>query len=113
MNLITEVRAQEPYADQPPAEPGFSISSFVPLILIFAIFYFLIIRPQNKKMKDHQLLLKSVKKGDNIVTNSGIYGKVIAIDEKNNTAEIEISEDVTIKIIKSYITDITDKKKKK
>lgn len=112
MNFITEVRAQEnDYEAQPPVEE-FSLASFMPLIIIFAIFYFLIIRPQNKKMKDHQKLVSSIKKGDEVVTNSGIYGKIIQINEKDNNINLEISEGVQIKILKSYITDIANKEKK-
>ena len=112
MNFITEVRAQEnDYEAQPQAEE-FSLASFMPLIIIFAIFYFLIIRPQNKKMKEHQKLVGSVKKGDEVITNSGIFGKITQINEKDNSVNLEISEDVEIKILKNYITDVVNKEKK-
>ena len=113
MNFITEARAQEAdYSAQPPTEE-FSMASLMPLFLIFAIFYFLIIRPQNKKMKEHQKLINSVKKGDKIITNSGIFGKVTDIDEKENIVNLEIAADTEIKILKSYITDLVNKKEKK
>ena len=110
MNLISEVKAQE--AASPVAKSEFSFASFVPLILIFVIFYFLIIRPQSKKMKEHQRLVNSIKKGDKVVTNSGIIGVVNSIDEKENIVKLEIAQDTQIEIIRGHITEIFSDKKK-
>ncbi len=110
MNLISEVKAQESGA--PAANSEFSFASFVPLILIFAIFYFLIIRPQSKKMKEHQKLVSSVKKGDKVTTSSGIIGVVSSVNEDEKTVNLEVSSNTQIEIVKGHITEIVSDKKK-
>ncbi len=112
MQLISEVRAQEVQGEQAP-QNEFSLTSFMPLIFIFVVFYFLIIRPQSKKMKEHKELVESIKVGDKVTTNSGIMGKVVGIDKENDIVELEISENVTIKIIRGYIADKKEKKELK
>ena len=103
--LFTQANAQEVAA--PAAAPNeFSLTSFVPLILIFVVFYFLIIRPQSKKMKEHQATLSALKIGDKVITNGGIIGVVKDIDDKENILEIEISEKVSVKILRSYVADL-------
>jgi preprotein translocase subunit YajC len=74
---------------------------FLPLILIFAVFYFLLIRPQQKKAKEHQNFLQALKKGDNVVTNGGIHGKITGITDKVVT--VEIADNVRIKVSRSHI----------
>jgi len=74
---------------------------FLPLILIFAVFYFLLIRPQQKKAKEHQSFLQALKKGDNVVTNGGIHGKITGITDKVVT--VEIADNVRIKVSRSHI----------
>ncbi len=92
----------------------FSFSSFVPLVLIFVIFYFLIIRPQTKKMKDHQAMVNNLKSGNKVVTSGGIVGVVKDVFEKENQVEIEIAENVRVKVLRQYVTEIvTDEKSKK
>lgn len=113
MNIISQVQAQELDAGAPAPAGEFSLSSFAPLILIFAIFYILIIRPQNKKMKTHQALINAVKKGDKVITNSGILGTIQDIDSKEGIISLEIAEDVVIKILKNNITEVTSGKKAK
>ena len=76
------------------------IGQFIPLILIFVIFYFFLIRPQQKKAKDHKVMVANLKRGDKVVTSGGIVGTVERIME-NDKAEIEISEDVKVEIVKS------------
>jgi len=93
------------------AAPDFSFTSFVPLILIFAVFYFLIVRPQTKKMKDHQAMVNNLKVGNKVVTNGGIIGVVKDVNEKENQVEIEIADGVNIKILKNFVTDLVDEKK--
>jgi preprotein translocase subunit YajC len=80
------------------------ISSFMPLIVIFAIFYFLLIKPQQKKAKDHKDMLAAVKKGDKVVTNGGIYGLVEQVNDK--TVVLKIAENVKVKFEKGYIAAI-------
>lgn len=78
---------------------------FIPLIAMFAIFYFLLIRPQQKKAKEHRALLDSLKKGDQVVTAGGIHGKISAVEE--NVVSVEIAPGVVVKVTKSHITSVT------
>lgn len=71
-------------------------TAFVPLILMFVIFYFLLIRPQQKKAKEHRNMVDSLKKGDRIITSGGIHGTIVSLDE--TTINLEISDGVKIKI---------------
>jgi preprotein translocase subunit YajC len=80
--------------------------NFLPLILIFLVFYFLLIRPQQKKFKEHQNVLNTLKSGDKVHTNSGIIGVIKSIDSKTNIIDLEISENVVIKILKQSVTDL-------
>ena len=83
-------------------------ASFIPLILIFVIFYFLLIRPQQKKAKQHQLLINAIKKGDQIVTSGGMIGKVMKAETDHLT--VEISPKVNVKIFRSTVSDVLNKK---
>ena len=76
------------------------IAQFIPLILIFVIFYFFLIRPQQKKVKEHKLMVESLKRGDKVITSGGIIGTVERVME-NDKAEIQISDDVKVEIVKS------------
>ena len=79
------------------------------LVLMFVIFYFLLIRPQQKKAKAQREMIASLKKGDQVMTNGGIYGLIEDIDEKTATLKVGIKDDVKIKINRSYIAGIRDK----
>ena len=83
-------------------------ASFVPLILIFIIFYFLLIRPQQKKAKEHKILLDSIKRGDQILTSGGMIAKVIKADTEELT--VGISDKVNVKIFRSTVSDVIKKK---
>ena len=76
------------------------IGQFIPLILIFVIFYFFLIRPQQKKVKEHKIMVQNLKRGDKVVTSGGIVGTVERVME-NDKVEIEISENVKVEIVKS------------
>ena len=76
------------------------IGQFIPLILIFVIFYFFLIRPQQKKAKEHKVMVANLKRGDKVVTSGGIVGTVERVME-NDKAEIQISENVKVEIVKS------------
>ena len=76
------------------------IGQFIPLILIFVIFYFFLIRPQQKKVKDHKIMVENLKRGDKVVTTGGIIGTVDRIID-NDKVEVSISEDVKVEIIKA------------
>lgn len=89
-------------ADAAPAAPaGGQLMSFVPLVLIFIVFYFLIIRPQQKKAKDHQNFLGGLKKDDEVVTNGGLYGKVTGLTE--GAVTLEIADGVRVKVSRGHI----------
>ena len=79
--------------------------SFLPLILIFVIFYFLLIRPQQKKMKVHKEMLSKIKRGDDILTAGGVYCKVSRVIDENKV-EVEISSNVKITISKPTISSV-------
>lgn len=78
---------------------GFSV--FIPLILMFAVFYFLLIRPQQKKQRSHQDMLKSLKVGDRVVTTGGLYGTIVAGGDQ--IVKLEIADKVRVDVGRSYI----------
>jgi len=76
------------------------IGQFIPLILIFVIFYFFLIRPQQKKVKEHKAMVESLKRGDKVITTGGIVGTVERIID-NEKVEVNISENVNVEIVRS------------
>ncbi|MBU6140232.1 MAG: preprotein translocase subunit YajC [Proteobacteria bacterium] len=108
--IISSAFAQEAAAAAP---QEFSFTNFVPLIPIFAIFYFLIFRPQSKKMKEAQEMVNNLKVGNKVVTNGGIVGVVKDVLVKENQVEVEIAEGVRVKILKNYISDLVRDENKK
>jgi preprotein translocase subunit YajC len=76
------------------------IGQFIPLILIFVIFYFFLIRPQQKKVKEHKLMVEGLKRGDKIITTGGIVGTIERIID-NEKVEVNISENVNVEIVRS------------
>ncbi len=109
--LISDALAQTNEAAS--STQDFSFTSFVPLILIFAVFYFLIIRPQTKKYKEHQEMVKNLKIGNKVVTTGGILGVVKEIDTKEDLVEVEIANGVTIKVLRNYVAELVKKEEKK
>ena len=87
---------------------GSGFAQFIPLILIFVIFYFFLIRPQQKKVKEHKLMVAALKRGDEVVTSGGIIGRVERIlgDDK---VDLSISENVTIQVVQSTIQSLLKK----
>ena len=88
------------------------LTSFIPLIFIFIIFYLLLIRPHNKKMKKHKEMLNSIKKGDKVVTSGGLIGVVNKIDSVNSILFIRIANDIDVKVVTSSVTEILSKSNK-
>jgi preprotein translocase subunit YajC len=86
------------------AQGGDAFSSFVPLIVIFGIFYFLVIRPQQKRAKEHDAQLKALKKDDKIITSGGIYGTITAVRE--NILEVKIADNVRVQLSRSAVSDV-------
>jgi preprotein translocase subunit YajC len=107
--LISDAFAQGAEA----ATNEMSFSSFVPLIAIFVIFYFLIIRPQSKKYKEHQQMVNNLKAGDKVVTSGGIVATVKKVLEDDNQLEVEIAENVTVKVVRNHVSEVVTTKKDK
>jgi len=87
---------------------GSGFAQFIPLILIFVIFYFFLIRPQQKKIKEHKLMVAALKRGDEVVTSGGIVGRIERVlgDDK---VDIVISENVTVQVVQSTIQGLLKK----
>ena len=77
-----------------------NFAQFIPLILIFVIFYFFLIRPQQKKVKEHKIMVESLKRGDKVITTGGIVGTVERVID-NEKVEVNISENVNVEIVRS------------
>ena len=90
------------------AGAGSALAQFLPLILIFAIMYFLLIRPQQKKVKEHRAMVEALRRGDQVLTQGGIIGKVTHVGE-DGIVQIEIAEGVKVKVIRSTITQVMNK----
>lgn len=87
-----------------------SILAQLPFILaLFAIMYFLLIRPQQKKLKDHQALISALRRGDMVVTAGGILGKVTKVKDDGNEIEVEIATGINVRVLKSTITSVISK----
>lgn len=85
-----------------------AFGQFVPLILIFAIMWFLLIRPQQKKMKEHQAMVAALRKGDKVITQGGIIGKVTKVKD-DNELEVEIASGVQVTVVRGTITQVLSK----
>ncbi len=88
--------------------PGFDFLSLLPIVLIFAVFYFLLIRPQQKKMKDHKNLIQQVRRGDRIVTAGGVIGQVAKVLQDNNLL-VEIADGVRVRIVRETVASVLAK----
>ena len=87
---------------------GSGFAQFIPLILIFVIFYFFLIRPQQKRAKDHKAMVAALKRGDEVVTSGGIVGKVERILGEDKL-DLLISENVTVQVVQSTIQNVLNK----
>ena len=85
-----------------------TISSFVMMGLIFAIMYFLLIRPQQKKMKEHKAMVEGLRRGDQVVTQGGLIGKVVKVKD-GNEVDVEIADGVKVRVVQSTIAQVTSK----
>ena len=91
---------------------GQGIAQFIPLILIFIIFYFFLIRPQQKRVKDHKAMVESLKRGDEVITSGGLIGIVDRVME-DDRIEVTISEKTKVQIIRSTVTSLLKKEEVK
>ena len=83
-------------------------AQFIPLLLIFAIMYFLLIRPQQKKLKDHQAMVNGLRRGDKVVTAGGMDGKVVKVHDEGDV-EVEIADGVKVRMVQSTIAQVISK----
>lgn len=86
-----------------------AFGQFIPLILIFGIMYFLLIRPQQKKVKEHQAMVAAVRRGDEVVTQGGLIGKVTKVKDGENEVEVEISDGVKVRVVQNTIANVQSK----
>ena len=87
---------------------GSGFAQFIPLILIFVIFYFFLIRPQQKRVKDHKLMVAALKRGDEVITSGGIVGKIERVLDDDKVSLL-IAENVTVEVVQSTIQNLLNK----
>jgi len=85
------------------------LESLIPLILIFAIMYFLLIRPQQRKIKEHQAMVTALRRGDQVVTQGGLIGKVTKVKDETSEIEVEIATGVNVRVVRSTIASVVNK----
>lgn len=98
----------EAYAQAAPVAPGLDFMSFAPLVILFVALYFIVIRPQTKKAKEHREMLNALHRGDKIVTTGGLIGTITKIDSDNEVT-VEIADQVNVKVIRSMIAHVLTK----
>jgi preprotein translocase subunit YajC len=96
------------YAQAAAGGAGSAFAQFIPLILIFAIMYFLLIRPQQKKVKEHKAMVEQLRRGDQIVTQGGLIGKVSKVKE-DGELEVEIAEGVKVRVVRATVAQVMSK----
>lgn len=87
-------------------EGGNPIAAFLPLILMFVIFYFLLIRPQQKKAKEHKRMLSDLQRGDHIITSGGIYGRITGVE--NDVLTVQLAENMEVRINRGFVSTKSD-----
>jgi preprotein translocase subunit YajC len=85
-----------------------AIGQFIPLILIFAIMYFLLIRPQQKKLKEHKAMVEALRRGDQVVTQGGLIGKVAKVKDEDEI-EVDLADGVRVRVVKSTVAQVLSK----
>lgn len=114
-NTITNtdtITLQDTNAPVAPPSAQTNWPSMIPMVLIFIVFYFLLIRPQDKRRRAQEALVSGVKKGEEVMTNSGLFGIVTSINDSDNTIMVRVAKDVEIKILKSAIANIVSRSNK-
>jgi len=92
---------------------GFSLQGLLPFVLIFIIFYFLLIRPQQKRVKQHKLMVESLKRGNKVLTAGGIFGVVTKAVDGSETVSVEIASGVTVELARQMISEVRGEEKVK
>ena len=85
------------------------LASFLPLVLIFVIMYFLMIRPQQKRMKEHRAMVEALRRGDQVITQGGIIGKISKVKDGEGEIEVEIADGVKVRVVRSSIAQVVSK----
>ena len=114
--IVLRAKLDPSLAPEPPLEAGPAGAArwtpffvhVLPLVLIMGVFYFLLIRPQQRKMKQHQEMLKQVSKGDTVITSGGLIGKVVKVVD-DNELQVEIGENIKVRVLRSGIADVRAK----
>lgn len=106
MLLISTAYAQDAAALGEPS----MLSGLLPLLLIFVVFYFLLIRPQQKKFRLHQEMVNAIAKGDKVVTSGGVIGTVTKVEAENDIVHVEVADGVKIKVVRSTIASVINPK---
>lgn len=96
------------FAQAAPGGAAAAFSTFIPLILIFLIMYFLLIRPQQKRLKEHKAMVEALRRGDQVLTGGGIFGKVYKVND-DGVLEVEIAEGVRVRVPRHTITQVIAK----
>lgn len=112
MSLISSAFAQEVATTAAATGEPNVLAGFMPIFLILIVFYFLLIRPQQKKYKDHLAVVTAIGKGDTIVTSGGIVGKVTKVDTDPQALFVEIADGVEVKVIRHTVSAVIDSKNK-
>jgi preprotein translocase subunit YajC len=94
------------YAQDAAGGTGAIVMQLLPLVLIFAVFYFLLIRPQQKKMKDHRDMLQKLKRNDKVITGGGIIGSITKVRDDSDEIEVEIAPNVRITVLRGTISSV-------
>ncbi|MBT4889531.1 MAG: preprotein translocase subunit YajC [Rhodospirillales bacterium] len=97
------------YAQDAGAAAGGGIEAILPLVLIFVVFYFLLIRPQQKKAKEHKATLNNIRRGDRIVTGGGIIGSVTKVNDETSELTVEIAKEIKVKVRREMVAHVIDK----
>ena len=97
------------YAQAAEGGAGFDIMSLLPLVLIFVVFYFLLIRPQQKKAKEHREMLSKIRRKDKIVTNGGLMGTVSKVGEGDDILKVEIAEGVVVEVRRGMVAEVVSR----
>jgi preprotein translocase subunit YajC len=106
--FISEALAQTAGATSG-SDPTGGFGMIIPLVLMFAVMWFFMIRPQQKKQKEHQALVRAAKRGDRVVSSGGILGVITKANETDNDVEVEIAQGVKVRLMRSHIADILNR----
>ena len=97
------------FAQAAGAPCGFYLMALAPLVLIFVVFYFLLIRPQQKRAKEHKEMLTKIRRNDRIVTNGGLIGKVAKVIDDRDELEVDLADNVRVKVRRGMVAEVVSK----